>query len=55
MSIKKLIFLIVALVALNACTVGQKCTYTQEGTKLSSWFWITDGELPVDLSKDNCN
>ena len=55
MSIIKKIFLVLALVALSACTVGQKCTYTQEGTKISSWFWITDGEIPVDLSKDNCN
>jgi len=50
------IFLVLALlIVVSACTVGQKCTYTQEGTKLSSWFWITDGEVPVDLSKDNCN
>ena len=51
----KIFLILVILFTLSACTVGQKCTYTQEGTKLSSWFWITDGELPVDLSKDNCN
>ena len=51
--IKKL-FLIVALVALSSCAIGQKCTYTQEGTKVESWFWFTK-EVPVDLSKDNCN
>jgi len=42
------------LVIVSACSVGQKCTYTQDGTKISSWFWITK-EVPVDLSKDNCN
>ena len=54
MSIIKKIFLIVALVALSSCSIGQKCTYTQDGTKLSSWIWFTK-EIPVDLSKDNCN
>jgi hypothetical protein len=39
---------------LSACTVGQKCTYTQEGTKISSWVWFTK-TVPVDLSKNNCN
>ena len=52
---KKLYLILALLFALSACTVGQKCTYTQEGTKLSSWFWITDGAVPVDLSKNNCN
>ena len=54
MSIIKKIFLIVALVTLSSCSLGQKCTYTQDGTKLSSWLWFTK-EVPVDLSKDNCN
>ena len=54
MSIKKLI-LIMSLLAFTSCvSVGQKCTYTQDGTKLSSWLWCTI-EVPVDLSKDNCN
>ena len=49
------LFLVLALLfALSACTIGQKCTYTQEGTKLSSWLWFTK-EVPVDLSKENCN
>jgi hypothetical protein len=54
MSIIKKIFLIVALVALSSCSIGQKCTYTQDGTKISSWIWFTK-EIPIDLSKDNCN
>ena len=54
MSIKKLI-LILSLLAFTSCVaIGPKCTYTQEGTKISSWFWFTK-EVPVDLSKDNCN
>ena len=49
------LFLILALLfALSACTVGQKCTYTQDGTKISSYVWFTK-EVPVDLSKNNCN
>ena len=54
MSIIKKIFLISVLFALSACSLGQKCTYTQDGTKLSSYVWFTK-EVPVDLSKNNCN
>ena len=55
MSIIKKIFLILALLAFTSCVaVGPRCTYTQEGTKISSWFWFTK-EIPADLSKDNCN
>ena len=53
MSIIKKIFLIVALVALSSCSVGQKCTYTQDGTKISSYVWFTKA-VPIDLSKNNC-
>ena len=56
MSIIKKIFLIVAVIALSSCSIGQKCTYTQEGTKVSSWIWIFNkGEQPVDVDKNNCN
>ena len=49
------LFLILALFfALSACAIGQKCTYTQDGTKISSYVWFTK-EVPVDLSKENCN
>jgi len=54
MSIIKKIFLIGALVALSSCSIGQKCTYTQDGTKISSYVWFTKS-MPVDVSKDNCN
>jgi len=48
-------YLVLALLfALSACSIGQKCTYTQEGTKISSWLWIY-GDKPVDLDKMNCN
>ena len=47
----KKLLLILSLLAFTSCVaVGPKCTYTQEGTKLSSWVWIfTDGK-PVDVS-----
>ena len=49
------LFLVLALLfALGACSIGQKCTYTQDGTKISSYVWFTK-EVPIDLSKDNCN
>ena len=54
MSIIKKLFLIVAIVALSSCSVGKKCTYTQDGTKISSYVWLTK-EVPIDLSKSNCN
>ena len=50
------LFLILALLfILSACTIGQKCTYTQEGTKVSSWVWFFNDGKPVDLDKNNCN
>ena len=49
------LFLILLLLAFTSCVaVGPRCTYTQEGTKISSWIWFTK-EVPVDLSKDNCS
>ena len=49
------LFLVLALLfALSACSIGKKCTYTQDGTKISSWVWFTS-EVPIDLSKNNCN
>ena len=51
----KKLLLILSLLAFTSCVaVGPRCTYTQEGTKLSSWVWFTN-EIPVDLSKENCN
>ena len=49
------LFLIIAVFALSACSLGQKCTYTQEGTKISSYVWVFNGDKPVDLDKNNCN
>ena len=48
------LFLILTLVALSSCSIGQKCTYTEDGTKISSYVWFTKS-MPIDLSKDNCN
>ena len=51
------LFLVLALLlfALSACSVGKKCTYTQDGTKISSWVWFFNGDKPIDLDKNNCN
>ena len=50
----KLFLVLAILFTLSACSVGQKCTYTQDGTKISSYVWFTK-EVPIDLSKDNCS
>jgi hypothetical protein len=48
-------YLVLALLfALSACSVGHKCTYTQDGTKISSWVWFYK-DKPIDLDKNNCN
>ena len=51
----KLYLVLVLLFALSACSVGQKCTYTQDGTKISSCVWFYNGGKPIDLDKNNCN
>ena len=51
----KLFLLLALLFALSACSVGKKCTYTQDGTKISSWVWFYGGDKPIDLDKNNCN
>ena len=50
----KIILTLIFLFGLSACTVGQNCTYTQDGSKISSWLWFTKA-IPIHLSKDNCN
>jgi len=50
------LFLVFALLfALSSCSVGKKCTYTQDGTKISSWVWFYGAAKPIDLNKINCN
>ena len=50
------LYLVLALLfALSACSVGKKCTYTQDGTKLTSYVWFYSGDKPIDLDKNNCN
>jgi len=50
----KIVMIILSLIILNACSVGKKCTYTQDGTKVSSWVWFYK-DKPIDLDKINCN
>ena len=60
----KKILMFFLLLAFTSCTVGPKCTYTQDGTKIESWLWFykvnKDGnsfslDKPADLDKMNCN
>ena len=51
---KKLYLLLALLFALSACSIGPKCIYTQEGTKIKSWVWFYK-DKPADLDKMNCN
>jgi|TARA_R100000231_G_scaffold46434_1_gene39888 hypothetical protein len=51
---KTLIISLALLSMLSACAIGPKCTYTQEGTKVKSWFWVYK-DKPADLDKENCN
>ena len=51
----KLGLVLALLFALSACSVGKKCTYTQDGTKISSYVWFFQGDKPIDLDKNNCN
>ena len=51
----KLYLVLALLFALSACSVGKKCTYTQDGTKVSSYVWFYSGDKPIDLDKNNCN
>jgi len=55
-TMNKLFLVLALLFALSACTatLGKKCTYTQDGTKISSWVWFY-GDKPIDLDKNNCN
>ena len=50
----KLYLVLALLFALSACSVGKKCTYTQDGTKISSYVWFFQGDKPIDLDKNNC-
>ena len=50
----KLYLVLALLFALSACSVGKKCTYTQDGTNLSSYVWFYNGDKPIDLDKNNC-
>ena len=51
----KLFLITVLFIFVSACSIGPKCTYTQEGTKIESWIWFYGKDKPVDLDKMNCN
>ena len=56
-TMNKLFLVLALLFALSACTatIGKKCTYTQDGTKISSYVWFYGGDKPIDLDKNNCS
>ena len=47
------LFLILALFALSACSVGKKCVVTDEGNVISSYVWFYK-DKPAELDKINC-
>tara|TARA_R100001530_G_scaffold66510_1_gene47569 strand:+ start:1070 stop:1228 length:159 start_codon:yes stop_codon:yes gene_type:complete len=51
---KNVYIIIAMLFILNACSIGKKCTYTQDGTKMKSWIWFYKSK-PIDLEKYNCD
>ena len=48
------IVILFTLFLLSACSIGPKCTYTQDGTKIKSYLWFYK-DKPIDLDKENCN
>ena len=48
------IFLILALFALSACSVGKKCVVTDEGNVVSSYVWFFKNGKPAEIDKMNC-
>jgi hypothetical protein len=53
MQLMNKIFLILALFALSACSVGKKCVVTDEGNVISSYVWFYN-DKPAELDKMNC-
>jgi hypothetical protein len=51
----KLFLMAILFIFVSACSIGPKCTYTQEGTKIESWIWFYGKDKPADLDKMNCN
>ena len=51
----KIFIFLILLFPLSACSIGKKCTYTQDGTKISSYVWFHSDGKPIDLDKNNCN
>ena len=51
---KKLLLITLLLTFTSCVSIGKKCTYTQDGTKLSSYVWFYK-DKPIDLDKNNCN
>ena len=49
------IYLVLALLfALSACSVGKKCSVTDEGNVISSYVWFFKDGKPAEIDKMNC-
>ena len=46
-----------ALMPCNLITIslGKKCTYSSDGTKVWSYVWLHKDGKPADIQKINCN
>ena len=48
-------YLVLALLfALRACSVGKKCSVTDEGNVISSYVWFFKNGKPAEIDKMNC-
>ena len=43
------------LVGCNAISLGKKCTYSADGTKVWSYVWLHKDGKPADIQKINFN
>ena len=54
MSINKLVLILALLFVVSACSIGKKCTYTQEGTKIESLLTdVEDIQSEIKESRHN--
>jgi len=51
---KKLSLILALLFALSACSVGKKCTVTDEGNIIYSYVWFFKNGKPAEIDKMNC-
>ena len=52
--VNKLFLILALLFALSACSVGKKCSVTDEGNVISSYVWFFKNGKPAEIDKINC-